>query len=121
MPRIARIEKREQAAEEGRVDSVFAEMLPADPDRGRRGELGVAAADPAEGEHAEGEDEDAEAAGEMDQDVLAREPRRDSANGTNTATSAIEMRFEIVIVKRSDSAANAISDGEEEERHGLQH
>ena len=95
----------ERAADQGRAEGILAEMFEAHPDRGGRGELGVAAADPAKGEKGECDDEDDRFPQARCQPMVAMrqtEQQRKQDEGHDETT---EIQFEIVIVKMSEKAA----------------
>ena len=87
-------------------------MIEAEPQRGRGRELGVAAADPAAGEEAEGDDEN-------DRSRRRHATAMSPAGSCPVATASTkkpparisDTRLEIVMVRRSLEAANAISAG----------
>ena len=60
----------ERAAEQRGVEQVVQEMAEAEPERGGRGNLGVAAADPAHRKAAEGDHQHQRAGAEMGEDVV---------------------------------------------------
>ena len=106
-------QQRQRAAEERGVEQIVEQMIEAEPQRGRGRELGVAAADPAAREEAEGDDEHDGSRAGMRAACRRRSCRSSSASTKKPPTRISETRLEIVMVKRSLEAANAIIAGKQ--------
>ena len=102
--------ERQQPAEDGGNHHVFEQERETEPQRGRGGELGIAAPDPTPREEDESHRQHQQAGQDMASDVRQRHPIM-AAIRKKPTSSAIDRRFEMVMLTRSLAAANAIAAG----------
>ena len=114
-------DERQHAADERRHQSVIEQMIPAEPQGRRRGELGVAAADPAHVEHHESGGEHRRARRSHARAPCPRAYACRAASAAKMTTSAIDTRLGIVMVSRSVQGGEHHESRKQDERDGLDH